>query len=84
MLWQKCTGEDDPEGSGGHREDGCFNLGGQWGPHWEGALKKDVKDMRNYPRGCLGEVLSRWGNLQCRCARTGVCLCFLGRARRPV
>ena len=30
------------------------------------TLREDLKDMRHYPPGCLGEVLSRQGTLLCK------------------
>ena len=66
----KCSEHFDPEYK-------CVGTGKvDSGPHWESdLLSKDVKDMRECPRGCLEEDLSRQWSLQCKCTRAGECLC---------
>lgn len=67
----------------GDREGGCFPRVVSVGLIGKVTLRKNFKDII-CPRGCLEEVLCRQGNLQCKCARAGVCLCVLGRGRRWV
>lgn len=62
MLWKQCSGEGHPEDADGDWANGCFNFGGRCGPPWEGDFEERGEDRRNYPRGCLGEVLSVQGN----------------------